>query len=416
VNPAPCVVANPLTLLPQEKRLLYVLVGIQFANVVDFMIMMPLGPMLARQMGIAMNQFGVLVSAYTFAAAASGLLCALFIERFERKRLLLIVFVLFAAATLACAAAGSYEWLLFARALAGFFGGVLGAIVNTFVADNIPPTRRGQAMGMVGMAFSLSTVIGVPASLWLANHVEWLSWRAPFVALTLVALGFACAASQLLPRGAQVIQDDASQRAQLAAALGRIRACLQDRNHVTAMLVGMAVILSSFMVIPYLTIYATKNVGLPESYLAVMYFLGGLCTLFTSRAIGRWADRAGKLKVFRIMALLAMVPVLITTHLGVTPTAVYLCVSTLFFIMVNGRVVVGQALGAGAASLQARGTYMSLSACTSQLALGIASFVGGHLISTDAAGVIIGFPILGYLSVCATLLAVWLAGKVVQRA
>jgi predicted MFS family arabinose efflux permease len=74
---------------PGELRLLLVLAAVQFTHVVDFMIMMPLGPQFMRLFGIDPRQFGFLVSAYTFAAAASGFLAAFRIDRADRKRALL---------------------------------------------------------------------------------------------------------------------------------------------------------------------------------------------------------------------------------------------------------------------------------------------------------------------------------------
>ena len=62
--------------------------------------------------------------------------------------------------------------------LAGAFGGVLGALVQTIIGDTIPYARRARASGTVSAAFSFSTVVGVPLSLWLANHFQW---RAPFI-------------------------------------------------------------------------------------------------------------------------------------------------------------------------------------------------------------------------------------------
>jgi predicted MFS family arabinose efflux permease len=404
-----------LRLTVGEKRLLYMLAGVQFFNIVDFMIMMPLGPMLSRTMGINTAQFGVLISSYTFAGAASGLVFALFADRFERKRLMMQVYGLFVLSTLCCALAPNYTGLLVARGLAGVFGGVLGAMVNTLVADNVAPERRGQGMGMVSTAFALSTVVGVPAALWLANHVTaqpFANWRAPFAAVSFLAMCLGFALHRGLPRGAV---PKPSHTGEFAAALRRIQSVLSDRNHQIALLFAMVIMMSSFTVIPYLTLYATRNVQFPESLLWLMYLIGGGVTLFSSRRIGRWADTAGKLRVFRIMALLSAVPMLLITHVGEVPVWAYLCITTCFFIMVNGRVVPGQALIAGAANNSVRGTFMGLHACAMSLALGIASFTGGHLISETAQGRIVHFDWAGYVAVGFIALAVWLAGKVKQR-
>ena len=99
----------------RERILLLTLAGIQFAHILDFMVMMPLGPILVRELGIDTQQFGLLVSAYTFTGAATGLLGATFVDRFERKRLLLGAFALCARAPLARGPAPGYASLMPAR-------------------------------------------------------------------------------------------------------------------------------------------------------------------------------------------------------------------------------------------------------------------------------------------------------------
>lgn len=93
---------------------------------------------------------------------------------------MLVLYALFGLATLSCGLAPDYPSLMLARVLAGVFGGVLSALTQTVVADVIPFERRGRAMAIVMTSFSVSTVAGVPAGLFLAAH---LSWHAPFLAL-----------------------------------------------------------------------------------------------------------------------------------------------------------------------------------------------------------------------------------------
>jgi len=140
----------------KEKYLLFSLALIQFSHIVDFMILMPLGPQLMRVFSISPAQFGFLVSSYTFAAGVSGLIAARFIDRFDRKTTLLFFYIGFCLSTVACAFSPSYEFFLLARTLAGAFGGVLGSLVLAIVGDAIAPERRGTATGTVMMAFSLA--------------------------------------------------------------------------------------------------------------------------------------------------------------------------------------------------------------------------------------------------------------------
>ena len=186
-----------ISLTPQrEHYLLLTLAAIQFSHILDFMIMMPLGPALIQAFGIGTHEFGLLVASYSFSAGISGLLAATFIDRFERKRLLLVMFALFGLSTLACGLAPSYATLLVARGLAGAFGGVMGALVQTIVGDVIPFERRAKASGIVSTAFSISTVAGVPLSLWLANHFQW---RAPFILIAILSVLFIMIGMLILP-------------------------------------------------------------------------------------------------------------------------------------------------------------------------------------------------------------------------
>jgi predicted MFS family arabinose efflux permease len=188
---------NPSTSTARERTLLLTLAGIQFTHIVDFMVMMPLGPQFTRLFGISDTQFGVLVSAYTLAAGVAGLGATGFIDRFERKTLLLWAYLAFGIATLACGLADTYAVLMAARIAAGLFGGLIGTLVQTIVGDAIPFERRGRAMGVVMASFSLATVAGVPASLWLAQA---FGWHGTFIAIALVSFAIAGVGLRTLPR------------------------------------------------------------------------------------------------------------------------------------------------------------------------------------------------------------------------
>jgi predicted MFS family arabinose efflux permease len=234
MNPAP---SSPPLDPARERALLVTLAGIQFAHILDFMIMMPLGPILMREFGVGTREFGLLVSSYTFSAACTGLLAATFVDRFERKRLLLAMFALFAVATLACGLAQGYWTLLIARGTAGAFGGVLGSMVQTMVGDLIPFERRGRASGTVMSAFSLSTVAGVPLSLYLANQFGWRFavrlHRGVMACGVLLAPGW-----RLLPALRGHLRDGRRRRDRArASAGGHGWRCCATRNHLRALAV-----------------------------------------------------------------------------------------------------------------------------------------------------------------------------------
>ncbi|WP_306602559.1 MFS transporter [Azonexus sp.] len=390
-----------------ERFFLLTLAGIQFSHVLDFMIMMPLGPILMRAFGIGTHEFGLLVASYSFGAAISGVLAATFVDLFERKRLLLISFTLFALATLACGLAPGYSTLMLARGLAGVFGGIMGALIHTMIGDAIPFSRRARASGVVASAFSLSTIAGVPLSLWLANH---FGWRAPFMLIALISVIFLAIGLRFLPELRHHLGEE--KRAHLLSATFSV---LGEANHRRALLFSALIIFSGFTVIPYITIYAVNNVGISPGDIPIVYLVGGFATFISARLIGRWADHHGKAEVYRRVALVAMLPLLVITHVGALPLWGWLLCSTSFFVLISGRMIPAMAIIASAAQANLRGTFMSLNGTVQSLAMGLATTLAGFLITLDGSGRIVGYPLVGYVAVAANLLAIWFVSRIVMH-
>ena len=397
-NPA----APPTTLMVRERLLLWSLASVNFTHIVDFMVMMPLGPQLTKLFHLTDAQFGLLVSAYSLAAGLSGLLVSMVIDRFERKKALLSVYAGFALATLACGLAPSYMALMGARIAAGIFGGVLGALVQTIVGDAVPFERRGQAMGLVMSAFSLSTVAGVPLSLWLASRY---GWHMPFFAIAAVSVAILIAAWRSVPVLRGHMTGVSAQ-----PPMKQLQMVLSEPNHWRAFALSMLMLSGSFSIIPYITIYTTTNVGLTADQVPLVYLFGGVATLFTARLWGKLTDRWGKVQMFRIISLAAVLPMMALTHLPVVPVPVLILVTTAFFVFVSGRMVPGMALMTAAPAPAMRGSFMSVNGALQSAAMGVSAWVGGLMISRSPDGLVQGYGYTGWFALVSTLIMVWWVG------
>ncbi|MES2974221.1 MAG: MFS transporter [Pseudomonadota bacterium] len=394
----------PAQLSPRrELWLLITLAGIQFTHILDFMIMMPLGPQFTALFSITDAQFGLLVSAYTLAAGASGLVASTYIDRFGRKRLLLVLYVLFGLATLACGLAPTYGSLMAARIAAGIFGGVMSALSQTIVGDVIPFERRGRAMGIVMTSFSVSTVAGVPLGLFIAAH---LGWHASFIGIALLCAVFAVFAALTLPAltAHLHVKDRPSTFAGIAGVLA-------DRNHQKAFVFTALTMFAAFTIIPYITIYMQANAGLRADQVPWVYLCGGAGTLVSARLLGRMTDSRGKVPTYRMLGIGMLVPLFAMTLIHNVPVWVILAVSTLFFMSSSGRMIPGMAIVTSAANPRLRGTFMTLNASVQSAAMGLAAFVGGLIISRDANGLVQDYWVAAAAGACASLLAVWMAGR-----
>jgi predicted MFS family arabinose efflux permease len=395
-------------LTPKRERWhLLTLASIQFTSVLDFMIMMPLGPQLTELFRISASEFGFLVSAYTFSAGLSGLLAATYIDRFGRKRMMLTLYPLFGAAALACSFAPTFAWLMVARVASGFFGGVLMALSQTIVAEVIPFERRGRAMGVVMTSFSVATVAGVPLALFLASH---FNWHAPFLAIALMVSVCALGAAKTLPSlkghlAAHPIGDSAPNM------LANLRLVLVDPNHLRAYAMSASMVFAGFAVIPYIALYLQGNAGFKPEQIPYVYLTGGICTLISARLIGHWSDRAGKAYAFRRLALLMPLPLLAMTLSADLPMVGVLLVSSVLFVVMSGRMIPGMALIGAAADPRRRGSFMTLNSAVQSLAMGLAALVGGQILGRDGNGHLTHYWIAALLGGGASLLSFLLASK-----
>jgi len=389
----------------RERLVLWLLALIQFTVIMDFMVMMPLSPQLMHAFDISAAQFSGAVSAYAWCAGLSGLLAATYIDRFERKRLLLTVFMLFNLSNLACALAPSFHVLVLSRAFAGLTGGVLGAIGMAIIGDLIPPQRRGAATGIVMTSFSMAAIAGVPLGVGLAAR---FGWQSPFYLLVVFSLAIWLLAMFVLP----ALTAHMAQRVPLARVLPDLVGLFRVPSHLRAFLLSFVTMLSGMLVIPFISPVLVGNHGVRPGDIMWIYLAGGLATFFTSRMIGTWADRAGKHRVFRIMGLFSLLPVLGITHLPHLPLLALIALFPFFMVAMSGRNVPLQALMTTVPEPQRRGAFLSANAAVMQIGTGLGALLGGQWLHTDAAGHIAGYGINGWVGAALALFSVWWVSRV----
>ncbi|PIQ23714.1 MFS transporter [bacterium (Candidatus Blackallbacteria) CG17_big_fil_post_rev_8_21_14_2_50_48_46] len=400
---------EPAMTKSSERLLLLTLALIQFTHIVDFMILMPLGPQLMRLFSISPKEFGLLVSAYTFSAGICGFLSAFLVDRFDRKHILLVLYSGFILGTLACALAPSYPVLLVARVLTGSFGGILAAAVMAVIGDAIPMERRGSAMGIVTSAFSAASVLGVPLGLWLASLFDWHS---PFLFLSGVSMGVFFLILKGIPSLKAHLTPSAPQQHPFQI-LGDV---FKNPPQIWALILTVFMMIGQFAIIPFLSPSMVANVGFSEAQLTLIYLLGGATTLITGPLIGKLADRYGKLKVLVLFFGLSIFPQFLITHLGVTPLYLALLLSTSFFIVSGGRIIPAMALITGTVSPQRRGSFMSIQSSVQQLSAGVASLMAGMIVFKDAQGHLEHYGVIGWIAVITTLACMGIAPQLLKQA
>ncbi len=369
----------------------------------DFMIMMPMAPQLMRVLKINPQQFSLLVASYTIAAGTASFFGTFFVDRFDRKKVLLFCYAGFCIGTLLCGLTADYALLLSARIFTGLLGGIIGSQVLSIVGDLIPPQHRGKATGMVMTGFSAASVLGVPVGLLCAT--KW-GWEIPFFGIAILGSLVWILVFSILPPINAHLKDQSTRNP-----LSLLKEILNVPSHKIALFFTILVAFSHFTMIPFLSPFMVSNVGFEEIELSYIYIIGGGLTLFTGPYIGRLADQFGTVRVFSILIFVAFIPQFAITNMPPSPLYVALIFTSLFFIFSGGRFVPSQALTLGAIKPQHRGGFMSLNSSVMQMASGLASFLAGIVVSKNPEGKLVNYEILGYSTMVFSLLSVFLARK-----
>ncbi len=268
--------------------------------------------------------------------------------------------------------APTYQLLVAARAFAGAFGGVCGTVILSIVGDVVPPERRGRAMGMVMSSFSISSIIGVPAGLYVADHY---SWHVPFYAIAAISAIVLVIVAIITPplRGHM-------QHATDEHPVARTWAVMTHPDHQKSYLFMAALTCAGVCIFSYIPTYMVKNVGLTIKQLGWIYACGGLCTVFSMNWVGRWADRSGKLKVFTIISLSCAIPNFDHDESASCPAErAAICVSTLLMICMSARMVPSMSIMTGAVVARYRGGFMSINTSVQQFSMHRTYFLSDRL-------------------------------------
>jgi predicted MFS family arabinose efflux permease len=364
-----------------SERLVVFLVGaIQFVNVLDFMMVMPLGPDFAAALGIPSSRLGIIAGSYTAAAAVAGVVGALVLDRFDRRTALAVALFGLVTGTAAGALARGLPSLVLARLIAGTFGGPATSIALSIIADVVPPARRGRAIGAVMGAFSVASVLGVPFGLRLATAS---GWRAPFLAVAAMGVVVGVLALRAMPslRGHIVPGEGAGAR------WHRLVALLGDGTVRLSLGTYAALMMAGFLVVPNISAHIQQNLGFPRAGLDFLYMVGGACSFFVMRLAGAAVDRFGSARVAAVgTALLVVVLYRWFIAPGALGQTAVLALFVAFMSAMSIRNVSMSSLATRVPRFDQRAGYMSLQSTSQHVGSSLGAGISARLLHNGPGG------------------------------
>ena len=385
---------------PSEGKIIFFLTFIHFIHLVDFVVIMPLGPTLMEKLNIGPAAFASLVSAYNFAGALTGLIISLFADKFEKKRLLTIALIGLGFGTITCGLSSSGSHLIIARSITGFFGGFLNPLIFALVAEWVPEKRRGRAMGWVMSGFSLASVFGVPLGL-LINDYFGFEWTFYTVSFFIFMTAFGC--YYYLPDSSTPSKELRAR--ELFEVLGD---SFRNTTYLKVFLYTFIISGTMFLLIPMLAPYAVKNMGIKATELKYMYLVGGILTVFTARFFGLITDYYGGKKTYMIICLLSTLPIYLYTHSGVVAFYQYIIIGSVFMSLVSGRMIPAMTLTSMIPSSSRRGQFMGILNSVRAASTALGSLIVGLVVVEGLDGRLQSFDLIGKVAIVVSMISILL--------
>lgn len=135
-------------------------------------------PTLAAAFGVSFQAVQWIVLAYLLGITTLIVSVGRLGDLLGRRRLLLAGLVLFTGASVACGIAPVFWLLIAARGLQGLGAAVMMALTMAFVAETVPKSMTGRAMGLLGTMSAIGTALGPSLG---GVLVATLGWQAIFI-------------------------------------------------------------------------------------------------------------------------------------------------------------------------------------------------------------------------------------------
>lgn len=381
----------------KERIILWLIAAVQCLNILEFMMVMPLGPDYAVDLKMALSNLGWVGSSYTCAAAVSGFIGGFFLDKYDRKKVLVISLLGLSIGTTLGAFCHTYQLFLLSRIVTGLFGGPATAISFSIVFDTVAKEKLGKALGFVMGSFSVASVVGIPFVLQVSH---WGGWRSAFIITGLLALLLVATCLKFLPS----ITDHLH-----TTELKNLGFIFKPPYLLTLFITG-AIMTAGFLIIPNISTYVLYNFHYPRSQLGVLYLIGGTLSFFMMRFVGHLTDKWGAVTCSFVAALFFSLTIYFAF---VKPDFAWpiLPFFVAYMVFNSARLVAANTLLGQVPKPHERARFMSFRSSVQNLSCGVAAFASTRFLTENADKSLVGMPTLGVISLGLSILLPFLIWK-----
>lgn len=280
------------------KILVLLISAIQFLYAVDFMVVSPLAPMIANSLKFQYQYIGIVFGSFTLAAAISGIISHRYLDRYDRKIIILYSLVLMSLFTLCYSLSLNIGMLILFRFLAGLASGPCSAMLITIIIELVPLEKRGRALGTVMSSFGLGTVLGVPFCIYLSSVANW---RVSLTAAACFGFIIAFCINKIFPNMTQHINNIQLEVTE--------KIYLKPTNLYSWILAFLSM-MSAGLILQIIGTLMIANHDISDKALGLYYLIGGIASIALAKLCGYSIDKFGTSKVLNIFSSIWILAIL----------------------------------------------------------------------------------------------------------
>nr|WP_233102029.1 MFS transporter [Variovorax sp. IB41] len=223
---------------------------------------------------------GQLITAAAIVMCLGAPLLAALVAGWDRRQLLALTLLWYAAGHALCTLMPSFGTLLPVRMLTVIAPAIFTPQAAACAGMLVPPEHRGRAVTFVFLGWSMASVLGLPIGALIGGH---LGWRMAFMAISMLSIVSAASIWLTLPTGIRPA-------ALTAAAWSRVL-----RSPVLMGIVSVTALQGSgqFVLFSYFGPVLKQSFGADANTLSLMWALFGAFGLIGNMVVSRFIDRAG---------------------------------------------------------------------------------------------------------------------------
>lgn len=286
------IAADEITARP-SLPVLILSIGAFILLTTEFLILGLLPP-LARDLGISVSSAGQLVTLFALTVMIAGPFVTAAVSHWERKKLFILILLVFAVCNALSALATDFWTLALARTAAAIALPVFWGTASETAANLAAPGRSAKAVSQVYFGITAALVLGIPLGTLAAEHV---GWRGSFWLLAVLSLVVAVLMMAFLPNlpGTPKFKGGSKQLA-----------ILKDRKFLSHIVLSTLVFAAMFASYTYLADILEKMIGVPSAQIGWWLMGFGAIGMLGNVASGYLGSRDATKATLILLAVLAV--------------------------------------------------------------------------------------------------------------